>query len=528
MGLPQFLAYLARQHPGVVLHALPSACRHLYVDFNGIIHTAAARLAAARLPVNDASVLARTLEDARALLHAVAPRGDVLLAVDGVPPFSKVIQQRHRRFVSQWRQRRLPEEARSTWDSNAITPGTTFMARLDAALRAEFAPDARVTVSVSDEPGEGETKIFRYIRTANTSATAGAAWDLVYGADADLIIRGMLAVSHQRGRLGIVRDETDRGSAGFACTVIDVARMAHEVGQLMGNGEAGLLDYVFLMQLVGNDFLPPLTYLNNKQFAIPFLLALYRDNVARPGLTLTALDARGRPWIRWDVFAALLAVIGQQEDGRMRISHERFVGSAPNRAMNASDRLDNLPLFEKRPAAAKVSPAGAGWRKAYYFHLLGFPRHVEQRLEACVPYVQGLAWMLEYYVRLDASTGWCYPHAYSPTALDVAVFLQERLASDAGQTRLADDIERMRADAAPPSDATFTLLLVLPPQSAALLPPRLRPIVADAALGCVAYYPHDFDVFTYLRRYLWECAPRIPHPDVRLLHRRWLRCSKAS
>lgn len=528
MGLPQFLAYLTRQHPGVVLHALPPACRHLYVDFNGILHTAAARLAAARLPVNDASVVARTLADIRALLDVVAPHGNVLLAVDGVPPFSKVIQQRHRRFVSQWRQRRLPEEARSTWDSNAITPGTAFMARLDAALRAEFAPDARVMVSGSDEPGEGETKIFRCIRTSDdVSATTSATWDLVYGADADLIVRGMLAVSRPACMvpLGIVRDET-RGSA-FACTVIDVARMAHEVRQLMGNGEAGLLDYVFLMQLVGNDFLPPLTYLNNKQFAIPFLTALYRDNVARPGRTLAALDARGRPWIQWDVFAALLAVIGQQEDGRMRISHERFAGSAPNRAMNASDRLDNLPLFEKRPAAVKVSPAGAGWRKAYYFHLLGFPRHVEQRLEACVPYVQGLAWMLEYYVCLDASTGWCYPHAYSPTALDVSVFLQERLASDAGQTRLAEDVERMRAQAAPPSDATFTLLLVLPPQSAALLPERLRPILADAALGCVAYYPHDFDVFTYLRRYLWECAPRIPHPDVQLLHRRWLRCVKA-
>jgi 5'-3' exonuclease len=58
--------------------------------------------------------------------------------------------------------------------------------------------------------------------------------------------------------------------------------------------------------------------------------------------------------------------------------------------------------------------------------------------------------------------------------------------------------------------AHLQLLLVLPPQSQDLLPQHLRPLMSDIQHGCVHYYPHDFEVNTYLKNKMWECSPLIP------------------
>lgn len=78
------------------------------------------------------------------LFHMIQPQKLFFMAVDGVAPRAKMNQQRGRRFRSakeaevleakaKEKGEVLPKEAR--FDSNCITPGTVFMARLNEQLK---------------------------------------------------------------------------------------------------------------------------------------------------------------------------------------------------------------------------------------------------------------------------------------------------------------------------------------------------------------------------------------------------------
>ena len=81
--------------------------------------------------------------------------------IDGVAPRAKMNQQRERRYKSHFF-KELETGKSVLWDSNKITPGTEFMNDLPYKLR-DLLPEY-IHVSGPDEPGEGEHKIFEYIR----------------------------------------------------------------------------------------------------------------------------------------------------------------------------------------------------------------------------------------------------------------------------------------------------------------------------------------------------------------------------
>jgi len=126
------------------------------------------------------------------LIRIIKPKKLLYLAVDGVAPRAKMNQQRSRRFraaqeakeksdqekelLKDWKEKGLkePEEKPKGFDSNIITPGTTFMHRLAQALKIYISHRLQfdnlwkgLTVIFSDSnvPGEGEHKILEFIRT---------------------------------------------------------------------------------------------------------------------------------------------------------------------------------------------------------------------------------------------------------------------------------------------------------------------------------------------------------------------------
>ena len=83
-----------------------------------------------------------------------------------------------------------------TWNTSAITPGTLFMSNLSDAVKKRFNnPDEfgldKFIISCSDEVGEGEHKIFEYIR--ENKRYHKETNTVIYGLDADLI---MLTLAH--------------------------------------------------------------------------------------------------------------------------------------------------------------------------------------------------------------------------------------------------------------------------------------------------------------------------------------------
>ena len=120
------------------------------------------------------------------LYGKIKPKKLFFMAVDGVAPRAKMNQQRGRRFRSAKdaedarkkaaaRGEELPDDP---FDSNAITPGTVFMAELSKQLRyfinKKVSEDkdwqgVEIVLSGHEVPGEGEHKIMEYLRHAKVS-----------------------------------------------------------------------------------------------------------------------------------------------------------------------------------------------------------------------------------------------------------------------------------------------------------------------------------------------------------------------
>ena len=83
------------------------------------------------------------------------------ISFDGVVPLAKMAQQKQRRYKSYITKQILKT---NKWNTNAITPGTKFMNDLDDFLSLKFKKSDKTFFTGSKQPGEGEQKIFQYIR----------------------------------------------------------------------------------------------------------------------------------------------------------------------------------------------------------------------------------------------------------------------------------------------------------------------------------------------------------------------------
>lgn len=244
MGVPKFARHMMTAFPQAFRSSQPKSSSpdsisvRIFFDFNSTLHESARdEMASAALADADREALERSIIDEairRAIVRAqqllasalagMAP-GDgklkrhlVFIAVDGLPPRAKMQQQRYRRYAAAWHRQQTQQDgnrkknhSNSMWDTNAITPGTAFMRRLQEALLAAVphmeaqVPNTKVVISGPDIPGEGEQKIFEYIRAAGSTEAIctdtgsnkhGEQRNIVYGLDADLILQALLLQSH--------------------------------------------------------------------------------------------------------------------------------------------------------------------------------------------------------------------------------------------------------------------------------------------------------------------------------------------
>lgn len=549
MGVPQLFRWLADRYRCAVL-TLPAGtpmrgeCASLYIDFNSMIHMCARQaLGTATGDLTTAAadelVVSATLCHLDDLILRVRPTHTVYVAVDGLPPRSKLHQQRGRRFVSAWKRETSmcadPPNVRA-WDSNAVTPGTAFMALLGKRLvsHASSSGDrgirARVIVSGSDEPGEGEQKIFTRIR----SDEDGGGKVIVYGLDADLLLMG--ATSPARARMSVVRE----AHIGGGVQVVDIRSIASGLCAVMRSGEAGggedvedlIADFVALCMLVGNDFVPSLPGLSIKDGAIDKLISLHararRTLRLPPGVRLWRSGPEAAGGLHLGLLSEVLRGVAEVEGELLAAADRRYYARCkraerlPPGARHNPEELYPA-LFPSLPEGTLRPGDGSAWRIRYHHHLLGvdgsgLSGDDDLRL-VCVTYLAGLSWAFNYLaLQKCIAWGWWYAHAYAPTALD----LHNALADTTLPAALDDELER-RCEVPPlarQAPGEWQLLMVLPPGSAGLLAhvhPRLRAVMDEDAFGCRHMFPTGFRMATYLCEKMHECVPLLPPVDTKIL-----------
>jgi len=204
MGIPSYFSFIVKNHGNIVrkLHRLNKNVDNFYLDSNSIVYDCLRAL--------DKEYKENDEEFERLLVEAVChkideyisiikPKNRVFIAFDGVAPVAKLEQQRNRRYKSYLLEKLKNnfENQPKKWDKTAITPGTNFMSNLASYTTFYYKNKEKqydinkFIVSTSDDPGEGEHKIFSYIRDHKISHNKEVS--MVYGLDADLI---MLALNH--------------------------------------------------------------------------------------------------------------------------------------------------------------------------------------------------------------------------------------------------------------------------------------------------------------------------------------------
>lgn len=249
------------------------------------------------------------------LFEIIKPKGVFYMAIDGVAPRAKMNQQRARRFRTAYEAEEnlkkavlqgleIPKE--DPFDSNAITPGTEFMAKLTDNLKyfihKKISTDSRwantvIILSGHEVPGEGEHKIMNYIRTMKSQPNYNSnSRHCIYGLDADLIMLGL--VSHDP-HFCLLREEVTFGPRSgnkstdlhdqkfFLLHILLLREYISLEFQDMDDDvsfefdfERVLDDLILIMYVIGNDFLPSLPDLYINKGAFPLLLETFKQALA--------------------------------------------------------------------------------------------------------------------------------------------------------------------------------------------------------------------------------------------------------
>lgn len=570
MGIPFYFGEIIAKSPinkrfNIVADKLNRPCSRFFLDFNSIIHPCSAevvsRLGQAQ-EVNDQlyhNIFENIAEYTMKLIDIAQPSDLLYIAVDGVAPRAKMHQQRKRRFLSAQRNvaiscfKKRHNIPNTNWDSNAITPGTDFMNKLDVFLRNTFVDIVKARhpslqsfiVSGSDEAGEGEHKMMHYIKQHQERTVC----DVVYGLDADLI---MLSLTAHGTDIVLMRESQDFGHLQSANRVpfkyLDISKLREGILETMSmqsnkdvkearREELLVNDYVFMCYLLGNDFIPALSFLKIKDGAVDVLIECYKEVISKHvGIVMDTNDFH----INLDALVALFVALKCKEDDMMAYVIENYKNALARPQRNFNTVIKNISSnnphmtqkevqnkavrefgmdFEEFPLRNKfivdINPIkDKKWRNSYYHYIFG-SNSMDTIKHVCLKYLEGILWTCNYYFNQTASCEWYYHYDYAPCASDMVKFLMlytQDVLDDKKHILLMDGNNKEQDQQY--NAQHLQLLLVLPPQSKNLLPSYLRDVMTNIESGCVHYYPIDFNVMTFLRYKMWECSPLIPNINV--------------
>ena len=510
MGIPSYFSYILKKH-STLIKKLTFNVNNLYIDSNSIIYDALRRLK----PQED-------FEDN--LIHAVClkldeyiqqtkPDNTVLIAFDGVAPVAKLEQQRNRRYKSRLEKYIFGEieGGESGWDSTAITPGTAFMNTLGEKVidyyhnRENDYGLKKIIISTSDDVGEGEHKIFHYVR--KNAEFHRKTTTLVYGLDADLI---MLSLNHLpiTRKLYLYRETPEFVKSinvnlqPNETYVLDIPKLSNAIVSTMNNYRPAntlqernrLYDYIFLCFFLGNDFMPHFPAINIRTSGIQIMLEAYKEVIGDTNENLT--NGRIIYWGNVRKLVQHLAnnewknIIGEYKI-RDRWEKRRFPSKTKEDRMQ---RYLNIPI-KNRSIEKLINPFEAGWRKRYYqylFHQDATEKYIQR---VCANYLEGLEWTMNYYTSYCKDWRWCYRYNYPPLLKDLVSHIPH------WETEM---IEPYKNKAVTPY---VQLSYVLPWQSLHLLP---KEIYEKLMKEHENWYPTNAPIHWSFCKYFWESHVELP------------------
>ena len=297
---------------------------YLYFDLPSLIHQAAQKTFHYGVHANPAAQASlANLDDDELLglyhktlfemletaIETAAPSKGVYIAMDGVPVYAKVVQQRMRRFVA---------TSSLLFDPVSITVGTVFMDRLADRIRAwiDTRPELSYIFSDHRETGEAEHKIADYIRT-NFGERDRHVTHVIHGLDTDILFISLVT----RHEILLWNDnESDFPQ------VLDVGAIRRTLVKMLGDDAP--LTFVVATAVLGNDFIPRHKSLEDFGASMRVIV----DILMEQRESLATRDAHGHAVVRWKPYLRFLLALAAREPELAIAAHKKTRSSIATRA----------------------------------------------------------------------------------------------------------------------------------------------------------------------------------------------------
>jgi 5'-3' exoribonuclease 1 len=449
MGIPSYFSYIVKNHPSIIKKYVKDVLKvdNLYLDCNSIIYDAYSKMEFDKLTESIAiSIIRRVIIKIEEYISTIQPSQTVIIAFDGVAPVAKLEQQRSRRYKS-WYQNEISrliykKEKADPWNTTAITPGTNFMSELNQMVHNYFNKEIcikynvkEILVSGSNKIGEGEHKLFSYIRLHKDKHLSETT--IIYGLDADLI---MLSINHLPvcPNIYLFREtphfiqSIDSSLEPESNYYLDIPEFTLELIKYMNNEKDlspqqqknKVYDYIFLCFFLGNDFLPHFPALNIRTGGVDKMINAYKATIGESNLNLT--DGK---IIFWENVRKLIQQLVLQEEEFIIIEHRSRNKKEKYRQPDSTpeEKFKNFeltPIFE-REMEHFINPVKPNWQYRYYRGLFGLKSdsNDEQKREIAINYLQGLEWTMKYYTSGCPDWRWRYKFNYPPLLQDLIKFV---------------------------------------------------------------------------------------------------------
>ncbi|XP_045143411.1 5'-3' exoribonuclease 1 isoform X1 [Echinops telfairi] len=572
MGVPKFYRWISERYPClsevVKEHQIPEF-DNLYLDMNGIIHQCShPNDDDVHFRISDDKIFTDIFHYLEVLFRIIKPRKVFFMAVDGVAPRAKMNQQRGRRFRSAKeaedkikkaieKGETLPTEAR--FDSNCITPGTEFMARLHEHLKyfvnLKISTDKSwqgVTIYFSghETPGEGEHKIMEFIRSEKAKPDHDPnTRHCLYGLDADLIMLGL--TSHE-AHFSLLREEvrfggkkTQRVCAPEETTfhLLHLSLMREYIDYEFSilkekisfkyDIERIIDDWILMGFLVGNDFIPHLPHLHINHDALPLLYGTYITILPELGGYINENGHLNLP--RFERYLIKLSDFDREHFSEVFVDLKWFESKVGNKYLNeaAGVAAEEAKIYKEKKKSKENSVCWAAldknesevtasksnledeaedddlfetefrqYKRTYYMTKMGVDVVSDDFLaDQAACYVQAIQWILHYYYHGVQSWSWYYPYHYAPFLSDIRNINTLQIHFELGK----------------PFKPFEQLLAVLPSASKNLLPTCYQHLMTSEDSPIIEYYPPDFKTDLNGKQQEWEAVVLIPFIDEKRL-----------
>jgi 5'-3' exonuclease len=469
-----------------------------------------------------------------------------MIAVDGVAPLAKCYQQRYRRYKSVYDnelknkiKEKYSVEKGIEWSNIVITPGTQFMEKLDEHLQKYFEKkrkesNIKYIYSSVYEPSEGEHKIIEYIRgdknkkNKKEENNENAGKYVIYGNDADLIFLSMglnmkniylFREDHELlsgVKKNIVITEIRQIDEVFCFLSIDILKDCYnkKIEETTKVKDDYCNDFIFLCYLLGNDFLPHLPSLSIKKKGLDIILDEYAKIYLKYGRLVKILENKNVT-VNSKSLAKLLQQLGNKEEYYFRNVLPYFENRMKNKSM-PDEIMDNeykkelWKLENLVDVNTNVLKLGNGtkneWKFRYYEHHFGASDHFSESVDAvCESYLEGMMWVLKYYMCGVPDWKWKYSYNNAPFVSDIADYMYKNFVNINGYKFKKND----------PLTPEQQLLIVLPPVCNNLLPKKMQYLMTNVESLIYDMYPKKFKIDVENKDVYWQCHPILPYMDVK-------------